>query len=104
MAKSTGRTGKPPRRPHNAGKSKPYSSVGELARAVGAEPRRATIRGREVTMSQAERLFRGTVEAAIGGSASDLKLLLQTMIDHPQIATSARERWVLFLGGSDAEL
>lgn len=94
----------PPRKPHNARKSSAFSSVGELARAVGAEPRRATIRGKEVLMSQAERLCRRTVESAIEGSVSDLRLLIQTMIKHPQIAASSRERWVLFLAGTDAEL
>ena len=93
-----------PRRPHNAGKSVAFRSVGELARSIGAAPRRATLGGKEVIMSQAERLCRLTVENAIGGSISDLKLVIRTMIDHPQIAISARERWVLFLAGDDAEL
>lgn len=96
--------GNPPRKPHNARKSSAFGSVGELARAVGAEPRRATIRGKVVVMSQAERLCRRTAEAAIEGSVSDLRLLIQTMIKHPQIAASARERWVLLLAGDDAEL
>ena len=95
---------KAPRRPHNAGKSPTFRSVGELARSIGAEPRRATLRGKEVVMSQAERLCRVTVEMAINGSVSDLMLLIQTMIDHPQIAGSARERLVLFLAGDDAAL
>ena len=102
--KSRKSTGKPPRKPHNARKSSPIRPVGELARAVGAEPRRATIRGKEVIMSQAERLARGTVESAINGSVPDLRLLIQTMIKNPQIAASTRERWVLILGGNDAEL
>lgn len=97
-------TGKRPRKPHNARKSAPIRSVGDLARSVGAEPRKAIMGGKEITMTLAERLARGTVEAAIGGSISDLKLLIQTMIKHPQIAASARERWVLTLGGNDAEL
>lgn len=106
MAETKGRksTGKPPRKPHNARKSSPIRPVGELARAVGAEPRRATIRGKEVVMSLAERLARVTVESAINGSISDLKLLIQMMIKHPAIAASSRERWVLTLAGTDAEL
>ncbi len=107
MTKRHSRTNKPhkaPRRPHNAGKSATFRSIGELARAIGGEPRRATLRGKEVVMSQAERLCRLTVEKAINGSVSDLKLLIRTMVDHPQIAASARERWVLFLAGDDAEL
>ena len=95
---------KAPRKPHNARKSTPYTSVGELARLIGAEPRRASINGKEVVMSQAERLCRLTVEKAINGSVSDLKLLIRTMVDHPQIAGSAGQRWVLFLAGDDAEL
>ena len=55
-------------------------------------------------MSQAERLCRVTVEMAINGSVSDLKLVIQTMIDHPQIAGAARKRLVLFLAGDDAAL
>ena len=97
-------TGKRPRKPHNARKSAPIRSVGDLARSVGAEPRKAIMGGKEVTMTQAERLARGTVEAAIGGSISDLKLLIQMMIKHPEIAASSRERWVLTLCGNDAEL
>ncbi len=100
----TSRASKAPRRPHNAGKSPKYQSVGELARLIGAEPRRATLRGKEVVISQAERLCRLTVEMAINGSVSDLKLVIQTMLDHPQIAGSARERLVLFLAGDDAAL
>ena len=102
--KAGSRPPKGPRRPHNAGKRAAFRSVGELARAIGAEPRRATLRGKEVVMSQAERLCRLTVEKAINGSVSDLKLLIRTMVDHPQIAASAKERWVLFLAGDDAEL
>lgn len=101
------RTNKPPnapRRPHNAGKSTIFRSIGELTRSIGAEPRRATLRGKEVVMSQAERLCRLTVEKAINGSVSDLKLLIRTMVDHPQIAGSAGERWVLLLAGDDVEL
>ena len=92
------------RRPHNARKRQTFRSVGELARAIGDEPRRATVRGKEVVMSQAERLCRLIVERAINGSAADLKLLIRTMVDQPQIAASAKERWVLFLGGDDAQL
>ena len=92
------------RRPHNAGKRQTFRSVGELARAIGAEPRRATVRGKEVVMSQAERLCRLIAERAINGSVSDLKLLIRTMVDHPQIAASAKERWVLLLAGEDAKL
>ncbi|MEO6256176.1 MAG: hypothetical protein ABIO69_05145 [Sphingomicrobium sp.] len=55
-------------------------------------------------MSQAERLCRLIVEKAINGSVSDLKLLIRTMVDHPQIAASATDRWVMFLAGNDAEL
>ncbi len=107
MTKSNNRTNKPhkaPRRPHNAVKSTTFRSVGELARSIGAEPRRATLRGKEVVMSQAERLCRLTVEKAINGSVSDLKLLIRTMVDHPQIAAPATERLVMFLAGNDAEL
>lgn len=93
-----------PRRPHNAGKRATFRSIGELARAIGAEPKRVTLRGKEVVMSQAERLCRLIAEKAINGSVSDLKLLIRTMVDHPQIAASARERWVLFFAGDDAEL
>jgi len=103
-SKSRKGTGKPPRRPHNARKSPKFQSVGELARSIGAEPRRATMSGQEVVMSQAERLCRLIVERAINGSVSDLKLVIQTMIDHPRIAGSARERLVLFLAGDDAAL
>lgn len=95
---------KRPRKPHNARRSTPTGSVGDLARSVGAEPRKAIMGGKEVIISLAERLARKTVESAIGGSVSDLKLLIQTMIKHPQIAASARERWVLVLGGNDARL
>lgn len=94
---------KAPRRPHNVRKPT-YRSLGEMARAIGAEPRRATLGGKEVVMSQAERLCRLIVDAAIGGSISDLKLLIGIMADHPQIASPATERWVLFLAGDDAEL
>jgi|GEM_PF-5623245 len=107
MTKNNNRTAqapKAPRRPHNAGKSPTFQSVGELARSIGAEPRRATMSGKEVVMSQAERLCRLIVETAINGSVSDLKLVIQTMIDHPQIAGSARERLVMFLAGDDAAL
>ncbi len=55
-------------------------------------------------MSQADRLCRLIVEKAINGSISDLKLLIRTMVDHPQIAASATERWVMYLAGADAEL
>ncbi len=106
MVKSTGK-GKPPkapRPPHNATKPKAFRSIGELTCAIGAEPRRATLRGKKVVMSQAERLCRVIVENAIGGSVSDLRLLIGTMIDHPQLARSAEEQWVLFLAGEDAEL
>lgn len=92
------------RPPHNAAKPKTYRSIGELARAIGAEPRRATVRGEEVVMSQVERLFRIIVDNAIAGSASDLRLLIKAMIDHPQIAGSSKERWVLLLAGDDAKL
>ena len=102
--KSNNAGGKPPRRPHNAAKPATYRTIGELARAVGAEPRRATVRGKEVVMSQAERLCRVIVERAIIGSISDLKLLIRTLIDHPQIGGSQRERWVLLLAGDDAAL
>ncbi len=81
--KGTNKPHKAPRRPHNAGKSATFRSVGELARSIGAEPRRATLRGKGVVMSQAERLCRLIVETAINGSVSDLKLVIQTMIDHP---------------------
>ena len=60
--------------------------------------------GKEVVMTQAERLCRLTVEKAINGSVSDLRLLIRLMVDHPQIAGSTRERWVLFLAGDDAGL
>ncbi len=96
--------GKPPRRPHNAAKSASYRSIGELARVIGAEPRKVTVRGKEVVMSQAERLCRLTVENAINGSISDLRLLIRTLTDHPQIGGSQRERWVLLLAGDDAGL
>lgn len=55
-------------------------------------------------MSQVERLCRVTVESAINGRINDLKLLIKLMSDNPKIACSARERWVLFLAGDDAEL
>ena len=103
-SKAGGGPQKAVRRPHNAAKRDTFRSVGELARAIGAEPRRATVRGKEVVMSQAERLCRLIVERAINGSIADLKLLIRTMVDHPQIAASAKERWVLFLAGDDAEL
>lgn len=92
------------RPPHNAAKSKTFRSIGELTRAIGAEPRRATVRGEEVVLSQVERLFRIIVDNAIAGSASDLRLLIKAMIDHPQIAGSSKERWVLLLAGDDAKL
>ena len=108
MTKATGRkmASKPPkapRRPHNARKPT-FRSLGEMARSIGAEPRRATLRGKEVVMSQAERLCRVIVDSAINGRISDLKLLIGIMADHPQIASPATERWVLFLAGDDAEL
>ena len=90
--------------PHNAAKGRPFRSIGELAQAVGAEPRKATIRGEEVVISQAERLCRLIVESAITGDAADLKFLIRTMAAHPEIAGSSRERWVLLLAGADAEL
>ncbi|MFA7584606.1 MAG: hypothetical protein WCY11_00180 [Novosphingobium sp.] len=80
-----------PRRPHNAMTSH-FRSIGELALAVGAEPRRAIIRGEEVTMSQARRLLLLIVENAIAGSAVDLKFLIRTMVEHPDIAGSSREQ------------
>lgn len=95
---------KGPRRPHNARKQRTFRSVGELARAIGAEPKRVTLGGKEVVMSQAERLCRLIVEKAINGSIPDLKLLIRTMVDHPQIAASAKQRWVMYLAGADAEL
>ncbi|MEO7256647.1 MAG: hypothetical protein ABIW18_01910 [Sphingomicrobium sp.] len=103
-SKGGSRPPKGPRRPHNAGKRRSFRSLGDLARAIGAEPKRATLRGKEVVMSQAERLCRLIVEKAINGSVSDLKLLIRTMVDHPQIAASATDRWVMFLAGNDAEL
>lgn len=92
------------RPPHNAAKPKTFRSIGELARAIGAEPRRATVRGEEVVLSQAERLFRIIVDNAIAGSGSDLRLLIKAMIEHPQIAGSSKERWVLLLAGADSKL
>ena len=102
--KPVSKSPKAPRRPHNAGKPATFRTVAELARSIGAEPRRATLRGQEVVMSLAERLCRVTVEKAINGSISNLKLLIRMMIDHPQITGSIRERWVLFLAGDDAKL
>ena len=106
MAKtvSTIKALKAPRRPHNASKSPRYRSIGELARTIAAEPRRASMGGEEVVMTAAERLCRLTVENAINGSIGDLKLIIQLMIDHPHIASSARECWVLLLAGDDARL
>lgn len=92
------------RPPHNAAKPKTFRSIGELARAIGAEPRRATVRGEEVVLSQAERLFRIIVDNAIAGSGSNLRLLIKAMIEHPQIAGSSKERWVLLLAGADSKL
>lgn len=103
-SKVGGRPPRGPRRPHNAGKRGTFRSVGERARAIGAEPKRVTLGGKEVVMSQSERLCRLIVEKAINGSVSDLKLLIRTMVDHPQIAASATDRWVMFLAGNDAEL
>jgi hypothetical protein len=103
-SKAGGGAPKTARRPHNAAKRATYRTIGELARAIGAEPRRATVRGKEVVMSQAERLCRLIVEAAINGSIPDLKLLIRTLVDHPEIAASAKERWVMFLAGDDAKL
>ena len=108
MTKSAGpkaaKTPQKRRRPHNAKRAPTFRSIGELARRIGAEPRRATLGSKEVVMTQAERLCRLIVDEATGGSVSALRLLIQTMKDHPQIAASATERWVLFLGGDDAEL
>jgi hypothetical protein len=95
------KTAKPP---HNVAKRVPFRSIGELAQAVGAEPRKASIGGQEVVLSQAARLCRLIVEGAINGSASDLKFLIRTMRAHPDIAGSSKERWVLLLAGLDAEL
>ena len=104
VCKPARKSPKTPRRPHNAGKPATFRTVGEHISAIGAEPRRATLRGQEVVMSLAERLCRVTVEKAINGSISNLKLLIRLMIDHPQITGSIRERWVLFLAGDDAKL
>jgi hypothetical protein len=90
--------------PHNAPKPMAFRSIGELAQAVGAEPGRATIGGSEVQISRAERLCRLIIEKAVAGSVSDLKLLIRIMADRPQIAGTAKERWVLLLAGHDAEL
>jgi hypothetical protein len=103
-SKGGSRPPKGPRRPHNAGKQRTCRSVAELARAIGAEPKRATLGGKEAVMSQAERLCRLIVDKAINGSVSDLKLLIRTMVEHPQIAASATDRWVMFLAGHDADL
>ncbi len=97
-------TPKAPRRPHNARKPPAFRSVDELTRSIGAEPRSATLRGKDVVMSQAERMFRLTVDSALKGNVSNLLLVIRTMVDRPQIAGSAQERWVLFLAGADAEL
>lgn len=106
MAKST--TRKPARRrakpPHNAAKPTNFRSVGELARAIGAEPRGARLRGQAVIMSQTERLCRLILENALDGKVPDLKFLIQTMAKYPQIAGSAKQRWVLLLAGADADL
>ena len=109
MTEATGRkaaskTPRARRRPHNAKKPPSFRSIGELARSIGAEPRRATLGGEEVVMSQAERLCRLIVDEATGGSVSNLRLVIRTMKDHPQIVGTARERWVLLLAGDDAEL
>ena len=60
--------------------------------------------GEEVVRSHAGRLCRWTVGNALAGSVSDLKLIIQTMVDHPQLGATLRERWVLLLAGDDAEL
>ena len=93
-----------PRPPHNAAKSPSFRSIGELAQAIAAEPRRASIKGEEIVLSRAESLCRLMIESALKGSISDLKLLIQLIANNDDLAGTAREQWVLLLAGPDAEL
>ncbi len=93
-----------PRPPHNAAKPPSFRSIGELAQAIAAEPRRASIKGEEIVLSRAEGLCRLMVESALKGSISDLKLLIQLIANNDDLAGTAREQWVLLLAGPDAEL
>ena len=90
--------------PHNAVKPPAFRTLGELAQAIAAEPRRSSIRGQEVVLSRAESLCRLMVDSAIKGSIADLKFLIRTMANNDELAGSVREQWVLILAGADAEL
>jgi hypothetical protein len=96
--------GKRPGPPHNAPKPIAFRTLGELAQAIMAEPRRASIKGQEVVLSRAESLCRLMVESAIKGSVSDLKFLIRIMASNDELAGAAKEQWVLLLAGADAEL
>lgn len=93
-----------PAPPHNAKETISFRSIGELAAAIGAETRRASLNGAEVVMSQAEAMCRLLIDRAIKGSNPDLRLLIKMMATNEQIAGSVREQWTLVLAGADADL
>ena len=87
------------RMPHNA-KVATYDDIADLVRAIGAEPKRATVRGEEVSMSWSERSLRLSIERAINGQTRDLIDLLKLMIKHPRITGPARMRQITVVRGA----
>ena len=87
------------RMPHNA-KVPTYADIGDLVRAVGAEPKSVTINGQEVSMTWSERSLRLSIELAINGNTRDLIDLVRLMIKHPQITGPVRTRLYTIIRGN----
>lgn len=86
------------RRPHNA-RIADYYSFNELLNIVADEPRKATIAGKEVSMTRTEALLRVTVDRALQGKTRDMIKLLQMMAKDPGLAATSRTQTIYFFNG-----
>jgi hypothetical protein len=102
MGKGTGAR-RAPRKPHNA-KTAEYATFNELLGMIADQPRKATIAGREVTMTRAEALLRVMVERAMQGKVREIKQVLQMMARDPGLAANSRLQTHIFINGSLANV